>query len=71
MEVIKADALILGSGGAGLFAALHLYDNNPHLNIILATKGLMGKSGCSRMVQGGFNAVLNESDSLEKHFVDT
>ncbi len=71
MEVIKADALILGSGGAGLFTALHLYDNNPHLKIILATKGLMGKSGCSRMVQGGFNVVLNENDSLEKHFADT
>ena len=71
MEVIKADALILGSGGAGLFAALHLYDNNPHLKIILATKGLMGKSGCSRMVQGGFNVVLNENDSLDKHFADT
>ena len=71
MEVIKADALILGSGGAGLFAALHLYENNPHLKIILATKGLMGKSGCSRMVQGGFNAVLNKSDSLDKHFADT
>jgi len=71
VEVIKADALILGSGGAGLFAALHLYDNNPHLKIILATKGLMGKSGCSRMVQGGFNVVLNENDSLDKHFADT
>lgn len=71
MEVIKADALILGSGGAGLFTALHLYDNNPHLKIILATKGLMGKSGCSRMVQGGFNVVLNENDSLDKHFADT
>jgi fumarate reductase flavoprotein subunit len=71
VEVLKADALILGSGGAGLFAALHLYDNSPHLKIILATKGLMGKSGCSRMVQGGFNAVLNKSDSLDKHFADT
>ncbi len=71
MEVIKADALILGSGGAGLFAALHLYDKNPHLKIILATKGLMGKSGCSRMVQGGFNVVLNKNDSLDKHFADT
>jgi succinate dehydrogenase / fumarate reductase flavoprotein subunit/fumarate reductase flavoprotein subunit len=71
VEVIKADALILGSGGAGLFTALHLYDNNPHLKIILATKGLMGKSGCSRMVQGGFNVVLNENDSLDKHFADT
>jgi len=71
VDVIRADALVLGTGGAGLFAALHLYDNNPHLKIILATKGLMGKSGCSRMVQGGFNVVLNQNDSLEKHFMDT
>lgn len=71
MEAVKADVLILGSGGAGLFAALHAYDKNPHLKIILATKGLIGKSGCSRMVQGGYNVVLNENDSLEKHFSDT
>jgi succinate dehydrogenase / fumarate reductase flavoprotein subunit/fumarate reductase flavoprotein subunit len=71
VEVIKADALIFGSGGAGLFTALHLYDNNPHLKIALATKGLIGKGGCSRMVQGGFNVVLNENDSIEKHFKDT
>lgn len=71
METIKADVLILGSGGAGLFAALHAYEKNPQLEIILATKGMMGKSGCSRMVQGGFNVVLNKNDSLEKHFHDT
>lgn len=71
METIEADVLILGSGGGGLFAALHAYDNNSRLKIILATKGLMGKSGCSRMVQGGLNVVLDEKDSLEKHFKDT
>lgn len=71
MEVIKTDILILGSGGAGLFAALHAYDGNPRLKITLATKGLIGKSGCSRMVQGGLNVVLDERDSLEKHFKDT
>ncbi|MBU0735469.1 MAG: FAD-binding protein [Proteobacteria bacterium] len=71
MEVIKADILILGSGGAGLFAALHAYDSNPHLKIIMATKGLIGKGGCSRMVQGGLNVVLDEKDSLENHFEDT
>lgn len=71
MEVIKGDILILGSGGAGLFAALHAYDHNPRLKIIMATKGLIGKGGCSRMVQGGLNVVLNEEDSLEKHFKDT
>jgi len=71
VEEIKADILILGSGGAGLFAALHAFDRNPHLKIVLATKGLVGKGGCSRMVQGGLNVVLDERDSLEKHFKDT
>ncbi|MCG8400754.1 MAG: FAD-binding protein [Firmicutes bacterium] len=71
MNEIKTDVLILGSGGAGLFAALHVYDNNPALNVVLATKGLIGKCGCSRMVQGGLNVVLNEADSVEKHFMDT
>ncbi|MFO7985111.1 MAG: FAD-binding protein [Desulfatiglandaceae bacterium] len=71
MEVIKADILILGAGGAGLFAALHAYDSNPRLKIVMATKALIGKGGCSRMVQGGLNVVLNGKDSLENHFVDT
>jgi len=71
VEVIKTDILILGSGGAGLFAALRAYDSNPRLKITMATKGLIGKCGCSRMVQGGLNVVLNEKDSLEKHFKDT
>ena len=71
MEEIKTDVLILGSGGAGLFAALHVYDQNPGLDVILATKGLIGKCGCSRMVQGGMNVVLNSADSVEKHFMDT
>jgi succinate dehydrogenase / fumarate reductase flavoprotein subunit/fumarate reductase flavoprotein subunit len=71
VKAIKADILILGSGGAGLFASLHAFDKNPHLKIVLATKGLIGKGGCSRMVQGGLNVVLDAKDSLEKHFKDT
>ncbi|MFZ5650871.1 MAG: FAD-binding protein [Bacillota bacterium] len=71
MNEIKTDVLILGSGGAGLFAALHVYDYNPSLEVVLATKGLIGKCGCSRMVQGGLNVVLNPADSVEKHFMDT
>jgi succinate dehydrogenase / fumarate reductase flavoprotein subunit/fumarate reductase flavoprotein subunit len=31
----------------------------------------MGQSGCTRMVQGGYNCVLNPNDSLQKHFEDT
>lgn len=71
METLKTDILILGSGGAGLFAALHAKQANPDLDITIAVKGLLGKSGCTRMVQGGYNVALNPGDSVERHFMDT
>ena len=70
-DELSCDFLILGSGGAGLMAALHAYDLNPKLNIVVVAKGLVGKSGCTRLVQGGFNAALDPADSVEKHFFDT
>src|SRR5271157_1782755 len=71
LERLDTDILILGAGGAGLFAALHAYSTNPDLQITIATKGLLGKSGCTRMVQGGYNVALNPGDSVERHFMDT
>ncbi|WP_341829890.1 FAD-binding protein [Thalassobacillus devorans] len=71
LEHVEADILILGSGGAGLFAAHHAADQNSNLKIIVSAKGLIGKSGCTRMVQGGYNVVLHPDDSVEKHFKDT
>src|SRR5271169_3894532 len=71
LEQLKTDILILGSGGAGLFAALHALKANPDLDITVASKGLLGKCGCTRMVQGGYNVALNPGDSVERHFMDT
>ncbi len=71
VRTLHTDILILGSGGAGLFAALHAHKANPDLNILLATKGLVGKCGCTRMVQGGYNVALSPGDSVERHFMDT
>ena len=71
IETIKTDILVLGSGGAGLFAALHAHQANPNLHITIAVKGLLGKFGCTRMVQGGYNVALAEGDSVERHFMDT
>ena len=71
MEELETDVLVLGSGGAGLMAALYALDEDPKLRVTLATKGLFGKSGCTRMVQGGYNVVLSPSDSIERHFQDT
>ena len=67
----KTDVLILGAGGAGLFAALHAHRADPALDITIAVKGLLGKCGCTRMVQGGYNVALAEGDSIERHFMDT
>ena len=67
----QTDILIIGSGGAGLFAALHAHKANPELDITVAAKGLLGKSGCTRMVQGGYNVALAAGDSIERHFMDS
>jgi fumarate reductase flavoprotein subunit len=68
---LATDILILGSGGAGLVAALHAHQRDPSLSITVAVKGLLGKSGCTRMVQGGYNVALAPGDSVERHFMDT
>ncbi|MEK7437498.1 MAG: FAD-binding protein [Pseudomonadota bacterium] len=71
MRTLTTDLLILGSGGAGLFAALHAHTANPRLHVTVAVKGLLGKCGCTRMVQGGYNVALAQGDSVERHFMDT
>src|SRR5688572_32906568 len=71
IDVVDADVLVLGAGGAGLCAALHAADAAPALSIAVVVKGLLGRAGCTRMVQGGYNAVLAEPDSIDAHFLDT
>ncbi len=71
LERHDTDILIIGTGGAGLFAALHAQKAAPDLKITIVVKGLMGKCGCTRMVQGGYNVALGKGDSVERHFMDT
>jgi succinate dehydrogenase / fumarate reductase flavoprotein subunit/fumarate reductase flavoprotein subunit len=68
----ETDVLIVGAGGAGLFAALYVDDNTPSdTDVTVVVKKLAGKSGCTRMVQGGYNAVLHPDDSINLHYRDT
>ena len=68
----RTDILIVGAGGAGLFAALYADENTPaDVDVTVVVKKLAGKSGCTRMVQGGYNAVLHPDDSVELHYYDT
>jgi fumarate reductase flavoprotein subunit len=72
IERQETDILILGSGGAGMFAALHAQQTAPTgTKITIAVKGLIGKCGCTRMVQGGYNVALGGGDTVERHFMDT
>src|ERR1700716_3019811 len=71
ITTIDTDILILGAGGAGLLAALHAKKAAPDLDVTIAVKGLLGKCGCTRMVQGGYNVALAAGDSVERHFMDT
>ncbi|PWW03539.1 fumarate reductase flavoprotein subunit [Hoeflea marina] len=72
IERHDTDILILGTGGAGMFAALHAMQTAPSgTKVTIAVKGLIGKCGCTRMVQGGYNVALGGGDTVERHFMDT
>ena len=43
MHEETCDILILGGGGAALYAAIKAHDANPNLKIVLASKGLIAK----------------------------
>jgi L-aspartate oxidase len=61
------DVLIVGSGAAGLTAALNLAETR---KVGVIAKGALGE-GASGLAQGGIAAVLEEGDSFEAHVKDT
>jgi L-aspartate oxidase len=61
------DVLIVGSGLAGLSAALHLA---PTYRVAVITKRMLS-DGSSAWAQGGIAAVMGEGDTLESHVQDT
>jgi L-aspartate oxidase len=64
---IDTDVLIVGSGAAGLTAALNLAET---YKVAVIAKGALGDSASAR-AQGGIAAVLEEGDSFEAHINDT
>jgi L-aspartate oxidase len=67
------DVLVLGSGVAGLSAAVHLAAGQPELNVGVLTKGDLAQS-TTRWAQGGVAAVLgggDDEDSTDLHLADT
>ncbi len=64
----ETDVIIIGSGAAGLSAALPLLDG--HRRVTLITKGEPG-DGSTAWAQGGLAAVLGTGDSAAGHVEDT
>ena len=62
------DAVVVGSGVAGLTAALRLRTRVPR--VLLVTKGQL-QSGSTLWAQGGIAAALDPKDSAEAHLKDT
>ena len=62
------DILVIGSGGAGLSAALTA--SSAGARVLLATKLRMGDSN-TIMAEGGIGAATNPEDSPAIHYVDT
>ena len=61
------DVVVIGSGAAGLMAALEL---PPELRVLLLSKH-SGPPSASRWAQGGIAAVTGSDDSFDSHIADT
>jgi L-aspartate oxidase len=66
--VISADVIVVGSGIAGLTAALRLRQRVDR--VLLVTKTVLAE-GSTQWAQGGIAAALDPADSPDEHLVDT
>ncbi|WP_375427421.1 L-aspartate oxidase [uncultured Sphingomonas sp.] len=67
MSGIESDVLIIGSGAAGLTAALNLADR---FRVTVLAKGGLDE-GSTAWAQGGIAAVLEPGDNFDNHVEDT
>ncbi len=64
----RCDVLVVGSGGAGMSAAIAAREAGA--SVIVITKSALGASNTGR-AQGGIQAAIGADDTTEDHFEDT
>jgi succinate dehydrogenase / fumarate reductase, flavoprotein subunit len=68
---IDTDVLVIGSGAAGMYAAIEAARNGAH--VLLADRSLIGRGGATVMAQMTVACALGEEtpDDWEHHYADT
>jgi L-aspartate oxidase len=67
----RVDALVLGSGLAGLNFALEFAERNPLAKVLVVTKSSDIFETATHWAQGGIAAVMNKGDEVSAHIEDT
>lgn len=60
-DVVDCHVLAIGSGGAGVQAAIEASQYGE--TVVLVSKTIAGKGGCTTMAEGGYNAVMQEAEA--------
>ncbi len=66
----RADVVVIGSGIAGLTAALRIHAADPALTLLVVTKDVLN-AGSTQWAQGGIAAALGPGDTPAQHEFDT
>jgi L-aspartate oxidase len=66
----RADVVVIGSGIAGLTAALRIHAADRSLKLLVVTKDVLN-AGSTQWAQGGIAAALGPEDTPEQHLRDT
>ena len=67
-DISRCDVLVVGSGGAGMSAAIAAREAGA--SVIVITKSALGASNTGR-AQGGIQAAVGPDDTTDDHFADT
>ena len=68
-EILKTDVVVVGGGAAGLRGALEAAARG--LQVLVLSKGIVGKSGITPLASFGISAAINDEDSIERHLEES